>query len=138
MDWETLAKTLAALVPAVVALVGLTRGPGSLRARLKHDAEILEKLPPSSSAHKRLLGLLDTQIERVAKLETDASRHWPSFVGALLTAPALGYATVWLFQRGTWWGVAAAIPVGLLTTVLIYGVFESAQRVPRDKAGKRI
>lgn len=137
-DWVGIARAASTALPAIAALAGLSRGPGRLRANLKHDAEILAKLPPDSSAYAALLRLVEAQVARMAKLETEATRHWSMFVVALLVTPLLGWLTIWLVQTATWWSILLAAPVGLLAIVFVYGIFETAQKVPRDSKGKRI
>lgn len=138
VSWVDAAKTLPAVVPAVATVVGLGRGPGALRSRLKHDVDLVEKLPDGSGAQEKLLTHIEGQITRISKLETDATRDWSSFVLAIVSAPSLGVLTIYLAGREHWLAWIAAVFSGLLALVFVYGIFESAQRVPRDKKGHRV
>lgn len=138
IDWPTTARVVATLVPAVVAVVAFASGPGGLRSRLRHDAEVLEKLPPGSAAHTELLDLVATQVTRIAQLETDASRNWPMLVGAALATPFAFWGTIELATADHWWWWIVAVGLGFTGLALLYGIFESAQRVPRDKDGNRL
>jgi hypothetical protein len=137
-EWETVARVIGVLVPAAAAILGFTRGPNALRSRLKHDAETLDKLPKDSEAHRALLEHVNAQVRDLRRYETVATRHWPSFIGALILAPLSGYATVWLLQRATWGGFVGAFLCGFLTITLAYGIFEAGKSVPRDAKGKRL
>jgi hypothetical protein len=46
--------------------------------------------------------------------------------------------TVWLARHGTWWSLLEAAVTGFLSIVLLFGVFESAQRKPRDDKGRAV
>lgn len=145
VDWGVIAKVLGGLIPLVVSLIGFARGPGALRSRLKHDAEVLEKIPAESSAHAGLLQLIEVQVDRIAKLETEASRNWNTFVGALVAAPVCFWGAAAIAASGPWLGaggvilrVVLAAAVGFVGVACLYGIFESAQRVPRDENGDRI
>jgi hypothetical protein len=135
-DWaDVAAKTLPAVVPLITALFAATRGPNVIRSRIKHDAEVVEKLP-DSEARTELLDLLRDEVDEL-RLYNQGRRNLPTLAMAFVAALATGYLTVWLARQGAWWELLA-IPSGFLTVVLVYGVFESAQRVPRDEKGKRL
>ena len=138
ISWTDAAKTLPAVVPAAATIIGLGRGPGALRSRLRHDVELVEKLPADSTAQRKMLSHIESQIDRISKLETEASRDVQSLVLALIFAPTLGILTLYLADRDHWLAWAAAVFSGLLALVFVYGIFESAQRVPRDQKGHRI
>jgi hypothetical protein len=137
-EWETAAKVAAALVPAIVAVIGLARGPGQARAMLRFDVELLAKLPDSSAAHKRLLKQLDDRLAKFGDYEATASRDIPMLVVSIVTAPGLAYLAIWLTTRDEWWAIALAVPTATFSLLFLYGIFECAQRVPRDSKGKRL
>lgn len=124
------------MIALVAALLASSRGPGVIRSRLKHDAEVLEKLP-ESRARNDLIELLRDEIAVLRRYD-QGRRDIPMMVVALLATPLLGYLTIWLAQLGKWWSIGLAIPFGLLALVFAYGIFETAQRVPRDSKGKRL
>jgi hypothetical protein len=137
MDWESLARLVPVVAPVAVAVLGATRGPNPLRTAIRHDAETLKELPAESPAAKALESFLMDQIERLARASSeDVKRNVPMLVLALFATPLLGWGTIALYQRGGMW-VLAAVLVGTLATVFLYGIFESAQKVPRDGKGKR-
>jgi len=131
-------KAIPVLVTLATFLVTLSRGPGALRSRLKHDVELVEKLP-DSLARAVLLDFVHEEAKALTKYELEASRQWPLFVFSLMVAPSLGYLTVWLIRdQNGWWTVPAAAVAGVVTLLFVYGIFETGQRVPRDKDGKRL
>jgi hypothetical protein len=132
---DVLEKTLPALIPLVVAIIGATRGPGALRARLKHDAELVKDFP-DSDARTALLKLVEDDVEALRHFDS-GSRNQSSLALAVAGTVLLGYLAIWLFAREGWWVILGAL-VGLLATVFLFGIFESAQKVPRDEKGKRI
>ena len=131
-------KALPALVPLVTVLITLGRGPGALRDRIKHDVELVEKLP-DSRARDGMLDLVEREVRDLNRFDATASRDLPMFGLSLVSAPLLGYLTLWLIrdQHG-WWTVPTAVVSGLLALLFVYGIFETGQRVPRDKGGKRL
>lgn len=136
--WEQVAKVAIAAVPAGTAALGIARGAGGLRNRLKHDVELLEKLPDESEAKEALLSSVARQIKRIERAEQDSSRDVPMLVLALVTAPLLGYLTLWLIQRGHWWTAILAVPTGVLGLVFVYGIFDSAENAPRGSTRRRL
>ncbi|GAA0363856.1 hypothetical protein GCM10009530_11930 [Microbispora corallina] len=137
VDWgDLVAKSLPAVVPLLTALYAATRGPGVIRERLKNDAEVLEKLP-DSDARTQLLELIGDEV-RALRQYNSAKRDLTSLGMALVAAPALGYLALWLAGLGPWWGPPAALVAGFLALACTYGIFESAQRVPRDAKGRRL
>jgi hypothetical protein len=130
INWDIATRVLAAVIPLVTAAIALARGPGAIRSRLKHDSEILEKLPAESDARKGLLEVIADDVRALREYQA-ATRNWPMFGFAIVTAAATVYATIWLIARGEWWSLLLALPVGFLATVLIYGTFESAVRKKR-------
>src|SRR4051794_33180264 len=99
---EAIAKALPAVVPLGTALFAATRGPSVLRSRIKHDAEVVEKLP-DSEARTALLDLVKDEVEQL-RLDGQGSRNLSTLVMAFIGALGTGYLTVWLVSRGTWWG----------------------------------
>ncbi len=138
VQWEPIIRSVVTVVPGLVAIVGLARGPGALRSRLKHDIELLEKLPEGSEPHAVMLDHISAQVHRMTAREDTASRDWPMFVVSVIAAPGLGLMSVYLWQQHHWWGILLASLSGLLAVIFLYGLFETGQRVPRDSRGKRI
>lgn len=137
-DWVALANAAVPVVTALVAVVGVGRGPGRTRAALKHDVEILEKLP-AGAAREEMLEIVTAKVHRVAELEAGAATRdlpivWYSIVGA----PAFGWLTIWLLQQREWWSLALALVSGFAAFAFIWGLFDSIQRVPRDEYGVRM
>jgi hypothetical protein len=131
-------QAVAAVVPAVVAAVGLARGPGSMRSRLRHDVQMLSELPPDSPAHKTLLAHVGDRIEHLAKFETEATRSWDSFVIALFISVGFGALALWLFTSDRWYWWLSGVPMAVIALATLTIMFEAAQRVPRDPKGKRL
>lgn len=139
MDTSALADATPALSAAatgVVSVVGVVRGTGRMRSRLKADAEIAAALPPGP-ARDRLIAHVEAGVTRLIEDESEKSRDWPMFIVAVLVAPSLVALTAWLILRGEWWSYLAAVPVALLAVLFIYGVFETGQRAKRDARGHR-
>lgn len=136
-DLETIGRVAIGLVPAVVALVGYMRGPSQLRATLRHDVEMLEKLPTGSAPHKLLLSSIERQLKRIDLLDTEASRDVQGAVISALMIIGLGYLALWLIGNGEWWGIGLATVTGILVGAGIGSMFDDLQRVPRDEKGKR-
>lgn len=110
-----------------------------MRSRLRHDVDLLEKLPTDSPSRGALLEHVSLQVVRLCSLESPESRRdWSSFGFALVTAPLLLSLTVTLVQGGAWWQFALAPVTAVVGIACFYGIFESAQRVPRNAKGKRL
>lgn len=136
VDWESLARLVPAIAPVAVAALGATRGPGALRTAIRHDAETLKTLPADSQSAKALKSFPAGQIERLARASSeDVTRNVPMLVVAFLATPLLGWGAIALYQRGGMW-VALAILMGMLAMLFLHGIFETAQKVPRDGKGK--
>ena len=138
MDWQSVGRWAIAVVPAAVALVGVLQGPGALRSRLRHDIEMLEKLPKDSAAHAKLLGYIDAQMERFAKVETDSRRDWNGLIGGTVASVVLGVAFMGLGAYDTWWSLMLRVLAVLSGLTALIVVFESAGKVPRNEKGHRI
>lgn len=135
VEWDWVLKSVPVVATVLTAVVSASKGPGALRSRLKHDVELIEKVP-ESDARTALLDLVQSEIHALRRWEVDARRDWTSFVFALICAPSFGFLTIWLVQQDDWWSWLSVL-TGTLSLVLLYGIFESAQRVPRDKKGRR-
>jgi hypothetical protein len=136
MDWEALTKLVVAVVPALAGLIAAARGPTRVRSNLRHDGETLEKLP-EGAAKEELLRLVERQVSGLRR-SLDGQRNTGVLVMALIATPLLGVFALWLFQRDTWWGLVSGAVVSFLAISCAYGIFESAERVPRDSKGRRI
>jgi amino acid transporter len=134
--WETTARIAAVLVPLAAALIGVAQGPGRLRARLKTDVEILEKLPENSDARELMLELVDAKTRQLRELELVRSRDPIGTVVGVVGTAGLGWLTVWLAQRDAAWGSILAFVTGVLALFFTIGIFISARRVPRDPKGR--
>lgn len=140
MDLSSLkdaAPAIGAAATALVAIVGVLRGPGRLRSRLKADVEITAVMP-DGNARNRLLSFLDDQVAQLIEDETEKRRDWPMLVVWIVATVGLAALTLWLLQRGTWWSLVLAAPAGFLWLIFLYGVLETGQKVKRDAKGKRI
>ena len=134
MDWV---DTIIRLGPVVVPLVGLfaaSIGKGTARERrdLAHDAEIAMKLP-EGEARTAVLNLVELEARALA--DTNRRRDVPMLVVSLVCAVGLGYLTTWLVTDPNWWRLMLAILTGTGALLFTYGVFECAQKVPRDSKG---
>jgi hypothetical protein len=138
VDVEQVGRIIATVAPVAAALLANARGPGVQRARVRHDAELLEKLPADSSAREALLEHIEHQVRAITETERNGSRDPAMLAFALFVTPPLGYLAIWLFQRGTWWGILGGGLSATLAALFVYGIFETAAKVPRDAKGKRI
>lgn len=131
MDWEAVLRVAVVVAPVVTAVAaGFTR-PGASRASLKETAEVIEHLPEGTSARAAVLELLEADARALAhanRLRRDASGLALAIVGSI----GFGYLTLWLIQRGAWWGWLLAALSGFLAVIFFVGIFESAQRRDRD------
>ena len=134
---DSLSASLLALVTAGTALLGFLGVPGRRRSQLRHDIDMLEKLPNDSDAHRLMMDRITRQISRLEG-DRNGRRNWPFFVFTLLFTPASGLLTIFLWNVGSWWGFVLAVPVGFLTIILLVAVFDSGQKVPRDSKGQRL
>ena len=145
VDWQAAAQIAGAAVTAGVALAGYFTGPGALRSRLKGDIAMLSDLPPASAAYESLLAHIHHQVRTIETLDKDASRDTAGAVIAALMAIGLGWLGLFLFQteaapRG--WSLWEWVWTGLGVFSLICAaaclsnMFDSLQRVPRDKNAK--
>lgn len=124
------------MVPLATAVFGAFRGTGALRNRLRHDAEIVEKLP-ESAARTELLELVNDEVKALRQYDA-GTRNWTMLVVAIIGAAICWYGAIWLVMRATWWSVPAGVVVGFVALAFTYGIFESAQRVQRDRDGKQL
>lgn len=131
------APLITSLVTAAVSLIGVFRGESRLRAQLKADASIAATLPPGST-RERLLRHIDERVTALIDGETKKTRDYPMLAVSLILAPSLAYLTVWLVQRGTWWGYVCAVVCGVFALLFIYGIFETATKAERDAKGIRV
>lgn len=134
---DSVSASLLALVTAGTALLGFLGVPGRRRSQLRHDIDMLDKLPKDSDAYRLMLTRITRQISRLEG-PLHGRRNWPTFVLALVFAPGSGLLMIYLWNFGSWWSYLLAIPAGLLTVVFLYGIFESGQKVPRDGKGRRL
>jgi len=137
-DYQSLGRVLLGALPAVVAVIGLYRGPGTLRANLRHDIEMLEKLPEGSDARTKMLAFVDSQVERFAKLETEASRDRIGFSIGLFMSVGFGALGLWCATQGGFWWMFGAVWAWSGSLLSLGLLFDSAQRVPRDEKGTKI
>ena len=137
VKWQEVAQLLPPLVTLLVAIVGLAQGPGRARSALRHEAETLKDLPTGGPAAKAMEARIVDQIEQLNQLTSrDARRDVPMLVVALIAAPLLGWLTINLYGRDGWQWKAAAVGAGVMALLFVYGVFESARRIPRDEKGR--
>lgn len=137
LNAEAIAQLLTAATVAISTAAALARGSGTARAKLLDDIEVLKSLPADSAARERMLAHVDQQVNALTRGE-QGSRHWSMFAVAVIASAGLGMATIRLAQRGDAWGVTAATITGALALVFVYGIFETAAKVPRDTHGKRL
>lgn len=140
MEFDPLvASQIAAVtITASVTLAGFFSGPGALRNRLKGDIELLEKLPPESTAHSTLLANIDDQLKVIQKLDRTASRDGQgAIIGAILVV-AFGWLGFYLLRLNDWWWQMGGAVTLIFAAAGLAVVFEDLQRVPRDKDNKRI
>ncbi|MCW2792875.1 MAG: hypothetical protein JWO76_1973 [Nocardioides sp.] len=130
------APLISAIATGLVGVVGLARGTGRVRTRLKSDVEILASLPPGP-ARDRWLAHVEATVDRLVEDETDKTRDWPMLIPAMLVAPGLAALTAWLILEGGWWQYLLAVPTGLLGLIFVYGIFETGQKAKRDGRGFR-
>lgn len=138
IEWQAVGKWAITAVPAVVALLGFLRGPGALRSKLRHDIEMLEKLPKDSDPYKKLLVYIDAQVARFARIETESSRDVQGFVVGLVLSALIWGAALWLWTLGAWYWRAGAVVVACVALAGMSVTFDSAQKVPRGEDGKPI
>lgn len=136
IDWDVLIKVLTGLVTVATGLAGLLKSDGGRREAARQEAELLGKLPEGSKAHTALLTLLEADVADLAD-RRNWRRDWPMAIVSLVCAPGLGYLSLWLAQRGAWWGWLFAGPAALMALVFLFGLFECIQLAPRDAKGVR-
>lgn len=136
IEWVDVGKVLVGLLPTLTVLAGVIRGPGVFRSRLKHDVELLEKIPTGTRARSLFEDYLAAQVERFADFETKAERHWPNvLIGAPFTLVVLGLTVFLLSRDDWWWWAVATVPFAVALAALVV-VYEAALRVPRDEDKK--
>jgi hypothetical protein len=138
IDWATAWRAALGALPVIVTLAGLARGPGAVRSRLKHDVELLEKLPEGTAARESYEKYLETQVNRLAKLETESSRDLQGLVISVVLVVAIGGFGLWLMTLDHWVGWVIGVAAIVFAAAGLGSVFDDAQKVPRDEKGKRI
>jgi ABC-type amino acid transport system permease subunit len=136
VDWDTIAKVTGAVVPAVAAVLGYFSGPGRLRSHIRYDVDTLVKLPDGSAARRALDQLVSSRVEKLRKVEVEGRVDLTMLVVSLIATPLLVWTTVWLFGHPGWIWKFGSVITGVVAFVFVYGIFESAQRVPRDEKGR--
>lgn len=135
--WEAVAKIVGGAAPFVLALVGVMGGPGRQRRMLQHDVEMLAKLPAGSAAAVALLAHVEHQIDLICK-QAGQRRDVASMAFALVLAPLTGWFAVSLAFRDEWYSKLFGAILAALSSVFVYGIFESASLAERDAKGRRI
>lgn len=133
INWADVGRVIGTLAPAAVALLGAFRGPGALRSRLRHDADLLEKLPEGSAAHGTLLAHLNDQLERIAKTESEGKRDTSGAAVGGFVAVLFAWLTVFLYTQDDWWWRALSAIAAFLAVFGLAYLFERIQKVPRDE-----
>jgi hypothetical protein len=126
MTWTLGAQAIVAVVPILVALIGLRNRPDPERRRMAHDSAVLERLPPGSPAREHLLQVIERDAQTIAQ-RIHYTRDWGSFALGLSGAVFLGSVAVWLAMLGHWWALLLALLPASLWVVFVFGMFDSLQ-----------
>lgn len=138
VSWVDAGRVLVGALPILAILAGAIRGPGAFRSRLKHDLDLLEKIPEETEARKLFEDYLAEQVRRFSTLETNSSRNWQNvIIGSALVGAFLALTLYWGTRDHWAWWVVATVPAAFALAGLVY-VFEAAQRRPRDDEGNPI
>jgi hypothetical protein len=132
LDFDTLSKVIAAIVPLLVAALSLLGGRHSNRGEIKEDLEMLAALPESSALKPKLEKLVETQLDRILN-EIYYTRNLPMITVAILGSGVFIYLGIYLIQLNTWWWTILAVASILMASVFMYGIFESVQKKDRRK-----
>ena len=127
MDTEL---TAALVLPLLAAL--LFRVPRRTLLLAK-ETEVLERLTPRSSAHRRL----KTHIEDLVEREIDANENWLLFTGIIQWLFFFSYALMLVlvgFNLGGAWLILAAIGIAIMALMVAGTV---ARLLPDDNPLKR-
>nr|WP_146177678.1 hypothetical protein [Sphaerisporangium cinnabarinum] len=135
-NWDVALKAVGVLLPVIVPLVLASLRTSPLDRRLDHDVERVAKLP-ESEARTLILERIRRTVE-AQSAEPEGRRDTPMLVVSVILTGALGWLTVWLVANGAWWSYTLAAVAALLCLLFVYGIFETAQKVPRDEKGRRI
>ncbi len=133
LDWAR--QLIPVLVPAIVAVVGLTRGQGRLRNNLRHDTETLKELPADSTAWSGLMTHISWQVQTLHHRESIGARDWPSAALGFGLATGFGYVTFALFDSNQWWRWLGVLTL-LLALTGLFGMFDSLALKERTQRGK--
>ena len=134
IDWAR--QLIPVLVPAIVAVVGLTRGQGRLRSNLRHDTETLKELPADSTAWSELMTHVSWQVHALHDRESTGTREWTSAALGFGLATGFGYVTFALFDSDRWWQWFGVLTL-LLALVGLFGMFDSlASKERPQRRGK--
>lgn len=137
LDWSKAIPAIASAIVSIATLIRFLSGPSRSHSRLNAETEILSRLPEDSDLYRAMAEIVSESIEKLANAR-NGTRDIPMFVVSMFAAPGLTYLAIYLVQKREWWSWAVVIPVGILAILFIYGIFETAASVPRDKAGKRV
>jgi hypothetical protein len=133
--WQPVVQFSAVAVPVAAALIAISQGPGRLRAQIKTDVEILEKLPEDSSARTSLLGMIEKKIALLVNLELRAPRR-PGYAVMFATLAVINaFAIYHTLLRGPHLSVGgltvlAIIAAGFPTILLAVWAVQNARRQP--------
>lgn len=133
MNADELSKILAAVVPILVATIALVGSRASRNNTLKEHLELLAQLPESSPVRTKLESIVQAQLDQVAN-RIHHTRSYPMAIVALLLSGLGVYGALQLFTFSSILGNLGAIVVLLLSSVFMYGIFESLQNKDRRTA----
>ena len=127
---DQLSKILAAVVPMAVAAIALFGSRAASRSTLKEHLEMLQLAPEDSPIRTKLESIIENRLDQAADA-VHFTRAIPMAIFALLGSGGLVYGAIQLFALNHVWGNLAAVLVLLLSSVFMYGIFESLQNKDR-------
>jgi hypothetical protein len=99
LDWELVLRALPLIVGAIVSLYKLRDLNPRLRATLKTDAEILERLDPNSAAYKSLKQSIEARVERLSADPQNEVILFDVVLGVLFIV-GFGFWTAYIVRDG--------------------------------------
>ncbi|MFE7870199.1 hypothetical protein ACFUYE_07630 [Micromonospora humida] len=89
MNWETIARTIVAILAVLAALLQHPFGSWRVRQAIKTDVEIIQALPDESVARQELLSYIDNRLLDVIKTERNAKTEEKYLSRSAALAPFL-------------------------------------------------
>lgn len=138
VSWEVFGQAMVAILTIGAAFVQFRRSTSYPRENLRHDLEILAKLPRDSEARAKLAGHIEDAVIRSLDVEDDKRRDPTGIALGVIFIVGGSAAAYYGFQTETFWRLALWVLAALLLLLGIPGFVQDVTKRKRDAAGRPI